>query len=273
MKNLIVTIVLLLACLLPTRAALVLEDSFNYPDGAIVGAPGSPWLHHSGAISGLADVESGRLFLSESEFEDINAPLAGQPFTVANGGKLYSSFLVSFSKLPSGSGSYFAHFRDALTGFRARIFASTLNAAPGSFRLSIANSSTGNATTAQLPEDLQLGVSYTLVSRYDVGTGLSTLWLNPTSESDPGVNALDPSVPVDITSYAFRQSLDSGDGMGDLFVDNLRIATTFAEVVPEPSTYLLLGIGLGAFAIRGKRIRSLLKAYLSGLFSSQARRL
>jgi PEP-CTERM motif-containing protein len=234
------------------QAALVLNDSFSYSDGPIVGAPGSPWATHSGT-AGQANVVSGQLSLTESESEDVNSALSGGPYTVASGAVLYSSFTVSFSALPSGGGAYFAHFRDTGTGFRARVFTSTTNAALGSFRFGIGNSSSATVTSGQIATDLNLNTTYTVVTRYDVASGLSTIWLNPTAETDPSVTASDTPGTIDISSYAFRQSLATGSGMGNLTVDDLRVGTTFAEVVPEPSTIVLLC--LGAVGLMSRRLR------------------
>ena len=56
-------------------AALLLDDSFNYPDGPLVTAAGSPWTTYSGT-SGQVQVLSGRMFLSKANTEDVQAALA-----------------------------------------------------------------------------------------------------------------------------------------------------------------------------------------------------
>jgi hypothetical protein len=121
--------------------------------------------------------------------------------------------------------------------------ASTSNAGAGTFRLGIGNSTTSDANSGQIATDLSLNTTYQVAIRYNVGTGQSTIWLNPTLETDPSVTASDTPGTINISTFAFRQSLASGDGMGTLFVDDLRVGTTFAEAVPEPSTWALVGLG------------------------------
>jgi len=236
-----------------TQAASLLTDDFNsYPDGSLVGAPGSPWIHYSGTTPGQVDVVSGQLSISRSETEDVTADLNGGPVTLGSGTSLYTSFTVSFSTLPSAAGNYFAHLRNSTNGFRDRIWASTTGAAAGDFRLGVGNGSAADANSGQLPTDLSLNTTYLVVTRYDVDAGLSTIWLNPTAETDPGgVTAIDPTTATDIFSFNFRQDTS----MGIMSVDDLKVGTTFGEVVavPEPSTLALLG--LGAVGLLARRFR------------------
>ncbi|MBU6402865.1 MAG: hypothetical protein KGS61_21300 [Verrucomicrobia bacterium] len=213
-------------------ADLLLDETFSYPDGPLVGAGGSPWLHHSGSVTGEVDVVANRLFLTQTEAEDVHAPLAGAPYSLSHPATLYAGFSVNFRSLPTRAGTYFAHFKDAASGFRGRVFAGTNNAAAGCFRLAVANAATDPTLAAELPTDLSLNTDYRVVLRYDVANGASVLWLNPASESEVPVVAGDTPGTNSIFSFAFRQSLSSGSGMGELFVANLRVATTFAEVLP-----------------------------------------
>ncbi|MBI2929631.1 MAG: PEP-CTERM sorting domain-containing protein [Verrucomicrobia bacterium] len=234
------------------HAGELLSDTFSYSDGPIVGAAGSLWIHHSGN-SAEANVAEGQLQLTQAETEDISAVLPGAPFTSAGGGSLYAGFTLRFDTLPTKPGTYFAHFKNNTTGFRARVFTSTLNAGAGSFRLGIGNGTDADANSGQIATDLTLGLTYSLVVRYDLSTAASTLWLNPAVESDPSVTAADASTPIDVTAFAFRQSSESGNGMGGLVVDNLRLGTTFVDVVPEPATWALLVFGLGGFSLARRR--------------------
>jgi hypothetical protein len=204
-------------------------DAFSYSDGPIVGAlPNSPWEHHSGTVQ-EALVANGRLQLSQSLTEDINAPLLNAPHEVTSGAVLYAGFTVNFHELPAGEGgTYFAHFKDDGTiNFRCRVFASTTNAPPGMFRLGVGNSSAATALSGQIATDLSLNRPYAVVTRYNVGSGESTIWLNPASESDPSVSASDLPAPTPITRYAFRQA----SPMGALSVDAIRVGGSFTDVL------------------------------------------
>ena len=158
------------------EGALLLNDSFSYPDGPLVSAAGSPWTTYSGT-SGQSKVVAGRLFLSKANSEDVHAPLAGQPYGYTSDTVLYVSFKVNYTNLPSSSGSYFAEFKDGGTGFRARIFAQTAGAASGAFRIGIANAS--STPSAVYAADLLTNTDYTVVVRLVVSNAASTLWIDP----------------------------------------------------------------------------------------------
>ena len=131
-------------------AALLLNDSFSYPDGPLVTVSGGAWAHHSGS-SGEVMVSSGRVLLSEANTEDVNASLAGQPYTSSGTTNVfYASFTVKFTSLPSSGGAYFAHFKDSGSNFRARIWALTSGAATGKFRLGI-SSTTVRSSVPRVP--------------------------------------------------------------------------------------------------------------------------
>ena len=209
-------------------AALLLNDTFSYPDGSLVTAAGSPWTTYSGTITGQVKVVSGRMFLSKVNSEDVHAALVGQPYASTSGAILYVSFKINYTNLPSSAGSYFAEFKDGGTGFRAKIFAQTAGAASGAFRIGIANG--GSSPAAVFNADLQTNTDYTIVARLAVSNVVSTLWLNPTAETNAGVTATDATSALTITSFGFREDGSSGT-IGNFFVDDLRVGTTFSDVV------------------------------------------
>jgi hypothetical protein len=206
---------------------VVLSEAFDYPDGPVTTNSGALWNNHSG-IFGQSSVAGGVLQLSGSEAEDVNAVLIGSPYSTSGDTVLYASMKVAFIGLPGAE--YFAHYREVGGSFRARIFGTTSNVTSGSFRMGIANNLPATGGTV-MERDLSPGTTYLVVSRYNVGTGVSTLWLDPSSESDASVTATDEPDPDPISSFAFRQSNATG-GIGDLTVDDLKIGLSFLDVVP-----------------------------------------
>src|SRR5689334_25031844 len=52
------------------RGAILLSDSFNYTNGALV-TVSTNWVHHSGSVTGEVQVISGRLLISQNNSEDV----------------------------------------------------------------------------------------------------------------------------------------------------------------------------------------------------------
>jgi hypothetical protein len=217
------------------RSSVLFSDDFSYPDGALVEVAGGKWTTHSGT-PGQARVAGAQLQLSQRNSEDVSVLLPGGTGITNAAVAYYARFSVLFTALPSGpNGTYFAHFKDGspTTGLRCRIFATTNGAAVGSFRCGIA--AAANAASGWLPDDLHLSTKYTLICRMDRASNASTLWLNPASEADPGAASTDEAAVKAAVAFAFRESLAGGAGIGELTVDDLIIATTFAEVVESPA--------------------------------------
>lgn len=205
---------------IPTATTLLYE-TFNYPGGPLVTNSAFFWSAHDGVV-GQTVVDSERVALNFFQSEDLHAPLLRGPYGSGSNVTLYASFQVVFSTAPAAGGQYFAHFGSS--SFRARLFATTENAASGSLRLGIANAA--SVQNAQFPLDLSLGTAYTVVVRYRVDTQKSTLWVNPGSETDPGATAADATSAVVISAFSLRQSA----GIGQSLVDNLIVGTAFSDV-------------------------------------------
>ena len=230
---------------------LLLSEDFTYPDGEISSVSGGLWQSHSGGTSNDCLVVANQLRVSYTNSEDIYRGFTNSVYFVATGDGeppyyyagviLYARFKVNFEVLPSGNGGDFAHFKDLGTfNFRARIYAQTNGAAAGKFRLGIANVSA--TVSAVVPQDLSPGTTYTVISRYNVSTGESTLWVDPSSEASGGVTATDTPIPVEIDYYCFRQST----GIGVSLVDDLAVGTTWNDVfLAPPLSPVTLSTGSG----------------------------
>jgi hypothetical protein len=227
---------------------LLLGDTFTYPDGYLPSVSGGFWIRHSGT-SNDSMVVSGQLRVSTTNADDVHANFTNSFFLPATSGDiLYSKFDVNFAVVPRGSGGdYFAHYKDLGTSnFRARVFAETNGAATGKFRIGVAN---GGFIVADVPRDLNSNTTYTVVTRYVVSTATSTVWVNPHSESSPSATATDPSSPIEIDSYCFRQDGPGGSPTsGITLVDNLLVGTAFTDVSPAvaPPSPIPLSIAVSA---------------------------
>ncbi|NOS71651.1 MAG: PEP-CTERM sorting domain-containing protein [Verrucomicrobia bacterium] len=258
---------------LSSQAAALLTETFTYADGDLTNVSAGAWSYHSITGTGYPATALnnvlGQAFINQNDggsgMGDANRLLSStfDPAT-DNTSSIYSSFTVNFIALPflSGtavSGSYFAHIRgSAGSEFYARVSASTTGAAAGSFRLGIGNEA---GTPVFLAQDLNLNTSYTVVTRLSLATDLATLWVNPTLETDPSVTGADViGYSGLINSYALRQGTTGTSpnvgAPGDLYLDNLKVATSFDEAIapiPEPSSLALVGMSAGIAMILRRR--------------------
>jgi hypothetical protein len=222
---------------------IVLSDGFDYPDGSLTSVS-TIWGTHSGT-AGDVKVTGGKIFLSGTNSEDVSSTFTNPPsFTAVScfpheGWILYSSFDVNFISRPTtSSGEYFAHFRNSGTGtsFGGKVFATTNGAASGKLRLGLSNSANAPANVIW-PSDLSTGTTYTVVTRYNVGIGQATLWINPTTVSSPSITATDGAFPFTTETYSFREQ----SGIGNMYIDNVKVSTSFLDVVGPALTITALG--------------------------------
>ena len=130
---------------------------------------------------------------------------------------------INVTNLPS-SPQYFAHFLGNGNN-RGRLFILTNGAAPGAFRLGIASAS-ATASITNLT-DLSTNTDHRVVIRYVLNPASTTLWLNPSAETDSSVSATDSATAIAMTAFAFRQTT----GEGNLFVDDLVVGSTFSDLI------------------------------------------
>lgn len=234
---------IVVACMASQGSALVLlTENFSYNDGALTAVSGGNWANHSGTLL-QQDVSSGALNLTQAESEDANRGFASQV-----SGAIFTGVDINFSALPGGTGAYFLHYKDAGSGFRGRVFATTTGAAAGKYRIGITEGASGTPNT--VAADLLIGTTYRLVFSTNVGDNDSTVEIVGLGSA---VSPADATAPALLTAVATRQSLASGNGMGTLRLDNMVVATSRIEAVPEPATMLALAGGVAALIRRRKR--------------------
>ncbi len=210
------------------RAALVLEEDFDYPDGPLVEVSGTRWQTQSG-VPGETRVTAGRLELSADRTEDVFRPWPDggvDPGAATN--RLYARFTLRGDTRPARAGSYFAMFRGpGSTQFPGRIWAFADDTEPGAYRLGVSANPAATSPTLH-PRRLFPGVDYQVVLRLSLTDGAARLWIDPRAESDEGAATDGGATPLAVAGFAFRQTA----GEGSWRIDSLRVGTRFVDVVP-----------------------------------------
>ncbi len=235
-KRYLLPAVLLLALAFQSQATVLFSENFAYSDGAITNVSISPtatnWVEHSTGTPLL--VAGGRALVTGASAQDVSRSLGAVQTLV------YARFTLNATNLPTGASTYFAHFRDTGNNFRARVFTTTTNAVAGGFRLGLA--ALAGSPAATLSQDLLLTNNYSVVVSWDAVANTAYLWVNPSSESDPF--AIENGTSIVTTNFSLRQST----GIGALFIDDLVVGTTFADVAPAliPTAILRSPVGFTA---------------------------
>lgn len=243
----IIPSIISIAFISSTYAAVLISDDFSTNGNLNGSSPdmGTVWDDHSGTTN-LIQVINGAAMISNADSgEDVHTQFTA---TVTTGSVFYS-FDLSVATISTFNTvrEYFAHFATpGVTDHIARL--SVVDSADGDYTLNISNSS---AVDTNWDAGLSFDLEYQVVVGYSYDTGESTLWVNATSINDAGVTTTTSDSSGPLGSFAFRQA-DSG-GNEQITVDNLIVTTTFAEVIPEPSSVLLSVLSASLLILRRKR--------------------
>jgi hypothetical protein len=220
--------------------ALLVSDNFDRAAGNLVGTTstsGGVWGTHSGAGVGPVQINNNRIAIVQGTGynEDVNIPLGK---TMAAGDVFYSAFDLTLDAAANPSNVYFAMFMAGTSSFDGRIWATAPTTS--GYRLALSNdNSITDADGEVFSGDLAFGTTYRIVHSYDFSAKKGTLWISPVDQTSPSLTATDAGYSDAITSYAFRQA----GGNSTQYIDNLAVGTSFADVVPEPASLMLLGLG------------------------------
>ena len=263
-----------------TQASPLFQDGFNYTSGSALAGNGN-WANSyslitvgSGSLtySGLSGIlPSGNEVLVA---DNPNAGTSSSPFwtaspfgTSASSGTAYASFLLDYTGMTSpanytfmgmlpaaGNGGNFVTANDPCD------LAEHANASGTGYTLGIrtygqsasyygANGAWNNANAPVL----SLNTTYLIVLKYDFSAKTASLFINPSLTGGEGT-AIATSTG---TGYAAAANLDqiyvraagkqTAGGSVDsppYLVDDIRVGTAWAEVIPEPAAVSLMALGV-----------------------------
>ncbi|MGA0368982.1 MAG: beta strand repeat-containing protein [Kiritimatiellia bacterium] len=210
----------------PASAEVLVSDDFP-TNGTLTGTTpsvGGIWTSISGTANQI-QVVNNRVQLTDAASED-NESGFGTSFTT---GSLYFGMDLSVADPGTYTGTdfeYFTHFSGST--FTARTDIAAFSAT--GYRPGVATtSSTAEAIWAS---SLSYGTDYRMVVGYDFTTGLTSLWIDPTAITDTSITSTTAVTGITLDAFNFRQSAATPNQ--DISIGQLRVATTFNEVLLAP---------------------------------------
>ena len=231
-----------LIAVVPAQAVVITNTDFNYV-GALTN---NGWIAYSGGDGSITS--DGSVASVGSGAEDIRLPFADQ-----GSGPTFASFTLNVITMPSTGSEYSFGLSDG-TAMEARFGLTSVNSG-ANFALTIYGSGSAILGTSST---LNLNTNY-LVVIYGDGNTDQRLWVDPTAVLDfltPTLQTTATAAAANIDGFFLRQAGAFDAGASDWTVGNLTVATTFAEAIPEPSTYAMLalaGAGFAGYVIRRRR--------------------
>lgn len=200
--------------------------AYNTPDGTITNGGGVAWIG-----AGAEDVGATNAYASQS-------------------GQVYAGLTLNVRDNGS-DGQYILGFMTGNGVMSGRMYAT--NQSASTYRLGLAGDST---VPVYLSTELTNGTSYRIVLGYNNATDTHTLWIDPliTEQATPDLSTTE-AVASNPNGFFIRQSTTWGAGLASWTVDDLTVATDFANaVVPEPGTLAFLVLGAALFRLRRRQV-------------------
>jgi hypothetical protein len=232
---------------------IIAIDFFNYDNsGPLDSISEGFWQHLSGnfgTVSVNSSPSGGSATLTVTaggDTENLQTPLIGAPYAATNKvvPQLFYSFLVNKAAASdiNTNGSWIAGFNDGIVTDNEGLLVIGTNtvATNGNYRVGIANDQNYTAANGgvMFPQDLVPGSNYVIVVSLNLSNGVSTLWLNPASQSSSSVTEVSDSgtLRTNISDFEFRQSgNENGNFAGVVNVSYLKVGKTFNSVLQVPT--------------------------------------
>jgi hypothetical protein len=228
---------------LPASATILLTDSFIYADGLLQTTGAANWTvvdysGGTGSAGNLAVAGGAVSYANDADTSLRNLYQSPLSATVSSGLSYYSfTFNASAASTTSG-GQRISGLGDGSTeSMRGQVWLKGGSAAD-TFLLGITNSSGSGGDAVWWATDLAINTNYQVVVEYDRSAGTSQLWLDPLSVASTSVSDGAVSGSSRSTMVLYNRT---NVNLGNYTIDDLIVATTFAEVaVPEPDVFALL---------------------------------
>ncbi len=231
MKKLYTLSFILLVSLSFGQVTLPFVDSFSYSAGNLHET--SPW-----SVVGTANATDHILLDGSKATFDGGGTDVQVLITPQTTGTVYFKFNLKINSMTGVSdvnGGYLTGFAQNNTTFGGTLWAKRVD--DNTYNLGIETRTATGAFTTYTSGTYTAGTSYTIVVAYTFNTAtaaddIAKLWVNPSSGDEATPLLTDTHVGTDLTqivSFFLRQ--DSTTETGSVEVDNLKISTTFADVV------------------------------------------
>lgn len=185
------------------------------------------------------------------------ASFMSRGFTATTGSDVYVSFLIRNAGGVDSGDFYNFQVSDGATGNSSSALGVGIRNANGNPFFARAGSSS-NATTNS-STSAALDTTFLIVARFSMNGGSTyqrtDLYINPTGPSDPGTADATATFNTGLTQLSLLSVRNfSPEALDTLYIDELRVGTTFADVIPEPSAALLAAFGaLGILLLMRRR--------------------
>ena len=206
---------------------IIIDEPFDYPDHFLVLV--SSWGQVE-AARGSARVLNGELLLTSAQNEIIKRSFVEGPY---GGGEqeadLFVAMRVKILGMPTWA--YFGQLVGDDEVTRSRLYAMADDSEEaGIIRFGAESTRLIPPSPSALAHSAQLATNhfYLVVTKHNFASRATTLWVSPTLESDASATTtVNPLTPAELTGFQFRQ----GQGMGTMLIDDLKIGSTFSEVM------------------------------------------
>ncbi|MDX2080238.1 MAG: PEP-CTERM sorting domain-containing protein [Terrimicrobiaceae bacterium] len=254
MKKTLTIIGLALASAVGAQAQILVDNFNTYSNGNLVGQGG--WVQTGTTATNPIQVSGGVVTLVQGSNQDANRPFGSAVTT----GSIYYFATINVSA-KNATGDYFLHLGDGGTSaFGARLYARSAGAG---YQLAWGGSSTAPTTFGA---ELSFSTNYNIVFRYNIIAGAAndtgSLYVSTgtfdsvETNNTPYQNVTTWTGGTEVSSFAAIY-LRQGTNTGTETIDQVRVATTWAQAIPEPSTWALIGLGTTVVLMGIRRRRSI----------------